>query len=567
MDSHITAVCAQLITEYDSVTSTPELEARITGLNEHQFHHLLDFHRKKFEAQYTEECCLMQPNGDRYLLNQKILQRKTPVSKRDFTEYNLRIALSSEETKPLPLMTPEMLTNSNPSREKKRWSFDVDSVFRLDMTVATMSGKVSYEVELEAKQKPTAQHLAFAIQQLLQYTQRSYYVLPNATLDQIVQRIPKNLKGAQPRTLQQFHLSIIHQQPYAFTIKLDGVRSYLLVIGIYLVLVDGIGPRVLRSHEWLREWEGIIIEGELLCKGGEEETFWAFDLLDAKRGTTVRNNPHFKLKERIEYIQCFNELLPKDFIKIKEYHTDIKEVRGILEKYKDVPTDGLICVPVNELYPDETKWEHLFKWKPEVTIDMRYSQGQWLVGAPTNTEIPFKPVDYPEACNATHVTNVANGTIMECQWKDNRFVPIRERPDKVVPNFLNVALDNMYAIQNPVSLGELCGEEYAVDMAKPTCYEFIANSSFVVDAWFDVPVREHKAQKVNDLMNWLGKVATAPPAVIPPPVQTTVAPVASSATLKMKVPELKMYLQSNGLPVKGKRADLVQRVLDHMAKK
>lgn len=572
LETLLTQAATPLLSQYNTVQGIPELEIRIFNVNATQFDRVLHFNRRKFEPVYTEESCLIIPNGDRYLLESRTIQRKVTHAKSDLTEYALRIALSSEFTEPM-IGDPSIFLASQPitTRRKRRWSFTVNEFFRLDMTIAETGPNTTYEIELEALKLPTPQYLVKATCSILQYLQNSFYILPISVLNTIAQQLPRTLKGAQPRTLQQFHLDTLRKQPFAITVKLDGYRAYLLVVGPYLILQTQ-EWRVIRIMDSLREWSGTIIEGELVNAGEKDESFHAFDLLSCK-GVSVRGNCDFPLNRRMEQIQAFSTALPPDFIVIKEYYSDINKATDMLTQSK-LPVDGLIFVPVDEPYSQTSKWEHLYKWKSEVTIDLRYRNKQWWVNATPN-EIPFKPFAEPQAGNADHVSGLVEGSIWECRWNmdESRFIPIRNRTDKSVPNFLNVALDNMYAILNPLTIGELTGEEYLVNTSKPEAYEFYADGIVTCDKWFDIIIREHKAvQNAKTLMDWLSTVkntnTTAPPVRPATPPQTPPTLESSKPPFeKMKVADAKMYLQTHGLSVKGKKKELLDRVHEHMSKK
>lgn len=589
----------RLLASFD-VQQGHELEARIGAFHPHTNHftpgvsretfmRLLEFHQSKFQATYTEDTCLIFPNNERYYTNDQIKIVKEVIDKIDLHDYGVRVALA-KETKSTMLQLQAPHPSICTQRYKKRWSFTVSRFFRLDMTIAQTNSVTAYEVEMELLGPAGLQRFVFALHNLLQYVQNSYNVLTAHETQNLEDRLSRLVhgplsyfKGAQPRTLQQYDLDLFDTTPYAATIKVDGVKAYMLIDQGLVFLMDNRTPGCIRvvGQTTNDRANGTVLEGELTTDNWKE-MFWAFDVL-FWQGADVRERSTYDLRKRLECLELVNGSLPSGFIRLKPYlfgftrDQMLDHANSLLCEDYQVKTDGLIFVPINEPYSKRARWQNLLKWKDDVTIDFRFRDQMWWVNSGP-LEIPFKPEHAPDAYIANHVQDIPHGSIVECRWDpaQDRFEPLRLRPDKTYPNFLTVALDNMHAILNPLTKAVIAGQEYFPGAHRPSAYRYFCDS---------VPVQTVAPTEDGGGVPVIPILTTAPPPepvyVAPVTTPTTTADLLSwvsviqkqaakstaaqvtSVATEWKMDELKMYLQSHGLPVRGRRQELLDRVLDH----
>jgi len=136
-------------------------------------------------------------------------------------------------------------------------------------------------------------------------------------------------------------------------------------------------------------------------------------------------------------------------------------------------------------YPKKRSTKGIYKWKFEdlISIDFRikkvkitdHNEGWYLFSVYTNNkEDIFKydninnihKVIIPKKIAEKYIDN----SIVEFIFDKNkkRFVPYRPRPDKDKPNFINVALEIMDSIINPITINDLLneGEDELVSLIK-----------------------------------------------------------------------------------------------------
>ena len=455
----------------------------VPGIAKPDFYRMINFHQKTFNSETSTTS--QRINGQMRHENDKVV-KKEPMGRVDMVDYDVRIALSKE--------TIQQTSRNNIfdetsimrifcyTRTKKRTSFFVCPELRLDFTEVysrqgdTLDGpEVTYEVELEVVREIAPGALKDSIVRLLQYWRETHYVIPKSVVTSMEKSFcqlvgVKNLScfaGAQPRTMQQDDTSTLQSQPYAITYKLDGVRSYLYITRRGMVtLITGTVIKQIACMD-SSDFDETVLDGELT------NAFHAFDVICWK-GRDLRGDDKYGcLRTRLALIDVLvRRTTQRDMFLAKEYYfTDsMTELQATLKSLLSKPSfvyadvDGIIFVPSEEVYPRTKIWRGLMKWKPRVTIDFRV-HGNVLFVNSAHREIEFKPDDMHQVGTLRQTftsMKCEDGEIYECYWEPNlkMFIPVRHRADKAKPNFIDIALDNFYAIRNPVTLSVLIGEDY-----------------------------------------------------------------------------------------------------------
>lgn len=457
-----------------------------SGVSQEDFDRMIKFHQKELRS---ETSVVTQRYSGQMRYEKDKVVKKEPIDRFDVHEFDVRVSLSRETVQQNSSMNEHsILQVICYTRVKKRTSFFISRELRLDFTeVTTTQGDaldgptITYEVELEVISDITVSGFRSALENLLKYWKSTHFILPKsktASLEKAFCNLAKvkymgAFTGAQPRTMQIDDISLLDSHPYAFTYKIDGVRTYLFIThrGMVLLITPGPAPKIKQiAAIETNEFDGTILDGEFSKK------YYAFDTIFWK-GRDLRDDvEHRSLLMRLSFLDVLARRI--NLISKKEYHFGDSfaqlsmTLSSIVSKFtmgddvSDEDIDGIILVPVNECYPRSKYWKGLLKWKPKVTIDFRVHANRLYVGS-RPMDIEFKPEDAPKAGVMLPLFTPASmkcidGEIYECCWDSNlkSFVPLRHRKDKLHPNFITVALDNFHAIKNPVTLPMLTGEEY-----------------------------------------------------------------------------------------------------------
>jgi hypothetical protein len=295
---------------------------------------------------------------------------------------------------------------------------------------------------------------------------------------------------------------------YSVTPKADGVRTALMIhsTGVWMYMGNGMLNCLMLSRNF-DDLHGTILDVETIPHENrtapEAKRFQyfiiAFDTLSVStnfsRGTTtVQSKNHderMMIAETVvrsveERLARTNPLLAMIRTKIfyysysvDQFFDSVAKARHLIESgvlpYK---TDGLVFTPSNlksipypdigridlrkrvlSDYPDIVKYK-----KPEqLTIDFAVDvkNRQLFSSGGRNSLIPFTARNFNGVENVAWLTceeqNIPKNAILEFEWRDEQFHPIRHRSDKEQPNRLDVARDNFERIHEGLSYETLGG--------------------------------------------------------------------------------------------------------------
>jgi hypothetical protein len=226
--------------------------------------------------------------------------------------------------------------------------------------------------------------------------------------------------GPQPISIERKHFRALKSQPYFVCEKTDGVRHMLVCFETsdkkkICALVDRAFHVTFTTLTVPRD---TVLDGELM-----DGVFYVYDAVRVK-GEDLRKKT---LTERL--VQA--KVVVKSILKQPKLQVKVKEMFPLNEVSKiqlGEKTDGLIFTPVEEPVRIGTH-ETLFKWKPRhlITIDFLVMNGKDLC-------IQERGAMRKEAELSMKTRPYAPGTILECDYNELGWTPVKERPDKTHPN-------------------------------------------------------------------------------------------------------------------------------------
>lgn len=469
--------------------------------------------------------------------NRVMFQRKTRITDKDFTEYDIRVSLSKEED------LSDIGNFSHTSiRERSRRQFKYSDYVIIDMTHVIMrdtSAIVRYEVEIEytGNDANEFRNIIEIIFKILKDTENVYTNTIKNTLIRDISKIMgtdgiRKESLVEARNIKKNDLvygGLVGNKDtsYIVTYKADGNRKMLIFhkTGIWLVYPNFEYNLVLLSTSnnapLFNKLNGTILDGELVANNKIKFRYLAFDTLSYVGYIDIQNKPY---TERYEIVKTLSGIFRNDILTIdlKEW----KELLTVQDYFREIPKflddrlyldykeDGLMFIPNNAVYNPKshfyplrdrvlTRYPDTCKWKPsdDMTIDfsikwvMRDS-GKILELCVFDKDaiVPFKgtdiaPITYDMIDYNNEMTkNLESGTIVEYEWNKGtkKLEPRKIRYEKSGPNRKEIAEQNWMDVINPITEEDLKGE--SLDMVythfnrlKRKLYSNIPKGSTILD--------------------------------------------------------------------------------------
>lgn len=288
------------------------------------------------------------------------------------------------------------------------------------------------------------------------------------------------------------------KRQYVVTYKADGVRSLLVSDknGTYLVYPP---------YEWNKlsdtgSAQLQVLDGEYVAA---DNLYIPFDMLVVD-GVSIIGEPY---RVRLERMLAFNLQLDnllvahKTFTPVTTVATFFETVNLMLDTavLQGYDTDGLVFTDINsKYYPAEPG--SIYKYKPldKLTTDFEL---KWLAGdelallvydKDKNQLVEFTGSTFGQFTRdqVDHHNELLKeretGAIWEFAYLNDKWVPIKERPDKKGPNQLSVATDNWNALMLPLHESTIRGQDFRLAYAyhnrvKTYLYSHIPKGSVVLD--------------------------------------------------------------------------------------
>lgn len=435
----------------------------------------------------------------RKIFNREMKERLDALER----EYGVKCAESREE--PIHIRDFHQFEETL-RRLRARTSF-VRGNMRLDCTRVREKDSVFYEIELECVGRQHAS-VVDAVALVVRLVQGGSRIVKYSKLREVsdafhalLRQAPHVFPAPLPKTLRREDLDAV-SCGYSVTEKADGVR-YLMYIddkkdSYVLGRPKGRFPKFVpvKSGNALKN---VVVDGELVG-----DVFYAFDILYYKTDVRQRN-----LEERLTLLGHVVTQLRDPKIKMKTFYLShnggsikmkmrnglsgkLRATKNIydtamklLTKKHPYELDGVIFTPMYQKYNNDVT----FKWKDNNTIDFFYSDGKLRVAGNNASgkyeNMPFAGVGGGRFKNARggdvmnaiyadeSVSNaVRNGvvsrelfkkfenSVVECEYKNGGFLPLKKRPDKIMANNVVVVNDAWDSIKNPLTLKDIRDNKY-----------------------------------------------------------------------------------------------------------
>lgn len=295
---------------------------------------------------------------------------------------------------------------------------------------------------------------------------------------------------------------------YSVTPKADGVRTAMMIhnSGVWLYGGNGLLNCVSLSrifddlHGTILDVESIPMESRTAASARRFQYFLvAFDTLSvasnfARGTTTVQSRDHVERMTIAEGVMASVEerlartnphlamLRTKIFyyaLTVDQFFDAVASARHLLDSgvlpYK---TDGLVFTPSNLKsvpypgihnvhlskrilvdYPDIVKFKIVTQLTVDFAVDVK--NRQIFSSGPGNSLVPFTTRGFNSTVNVAwqdcEDQRIPRNAIVEFEWRDSQFHPIRLRSDREQPNRLDIARDNFDHIKEAITYDTIGG--------------------------------------------------------------------------------------------------------------
>lgn len=400
---------------------------------------------------------------------QGVIETTLKVNKgnHDILKNGVRVSLSKEEISP---STGHIL--SGPVIERKRSTFtpkDENGLYKIDITDDFINEKHYFQYEIEFLSKPSLWELKDTINGglgILQHIQTLRLAIKTYNRLYSSDRVRKSddrpyIKSPLPKNIQTYDFPYLEY--YRVFVKLDGLSYYIYFSdnNSYLINKSGIELYFQGSPSSLA---GTIVIGEYLK---DVDEMYIYDIL-FKNFQDVRTKP---LPERYKFLEEVIKESPRKLNIIPLTTNQTQSLKNtILEVSnsslaKNKPNDGLIFQPLT--YPYNNIYNRKWKFPKDITIDFvvskvpnyRYVELYSYGKGKNNPPVLFKGTyryPHPSYIPTTQwLDNIPNYSIVEFGLREGKLVPVKLRPDKVKPNFIEVAKSTWVNMMEPITFQDM----------------------------------------------------------------------------------------------------------------
>jgi ubiquitin C-terminal hydrolase len=396
-------------------------------------------------------------------------ERKEAIGHHDinYNDFTLRMSLSREDK----ISPPTPLPNIIETRMRKRDEFKVNPYTYVFTTITKTRGEELVEFdEFEIEVSPfgnVEENVTKVVSELV----------PFMTDDKVTRYLPLKTQNAirddyksfeaKPRNLERTDIIDLRTKDYSVTNKLDGERFMIVFnkLGLYAVnkrLVDQIENTYFPSLT--------ILDTELF-----DGRFYVFDCMVYKGQDITSKNHEYRLKRASEISTYLSYAIMKIFAPVKETRNLLTFLHSKTDIYEN--NDGIVYTP-NDIY----RSNNIYKWKfPEkMSIDFKVRLIQRLLPMPSLLDDDFKVSPYTyelqlydkgkvlygfrgskmfplveEEARFISDRPLIDGGIYEFKYENEKFVMMRRRADKILPNFRTTGESVWNDIKNPFTEKEL----------------------------------------------------------------------------------------------------------------
>lgn len=293
-----------------------------------------------------------------------------------------------------------------------------------------------------------------------------------------------------PQNIKNYNLLKENLNDYNVTVKLDGVRKFILFDGLNIYMV---GPPYDVTKIGTLDNDtlsGTLLDCEFIrkpLKSSIKTSVHVFDVLFYKY-KDVRDKSFSK---RFDIISSIKDSLPKENLFVNYFNKKFYSgnfYESVEYAFKEIVslkinTDGLIFQSPGVYFNGETwKWKEvqnmtidflfvpLTKEEVEILKDETKIKDKfafWLKVGSSNGNIIFKGTDkYPFSgaifCDSDMLGDQQlHYKIVECSWdsENEEFIPVRIRNDRSKPNNISIARDDWMDIMKPMSIRTIMGQD------------------------------------------------------------------------------------------------------------
>ena len=383
-----------------------------------------------------------------------------------YHDFDMRISLAKE----LPIKMVKLDESERIEiRRRKRTTFygkQNKYLYVLTEVFSEKYKKTSFEFEIEYKIKEGSNLRAMfheSVNNIIDFivgdkTNDSYISLHDMDY---IRGLAYSIRETKPINLPRNKTGELYSLGYTVTNKLDGERFMAIFSQYGLYYINR------RKMEKINNnfYNDTVLDTEYF-KG----TFYIFDCM-IYQGEDVKRLP---LYERLEKARMFLEDKKDSNFILKTFYTPdqlIKSTAFLLENLNREDNDGLIFTP-NSYYMD--KRYPIYKWKfpqkmaldfmvrraSDDLYDLYVKKDEQLIPFTGNKKYPLSRAFYEDKSN-----QLVNDKIYEFKYENEKFVLLRERPDKTDPNYYTVAENVWEDIMNPYT------EEELLKLLKPKVLE------------------------------------------------------------------------------------------------
>lgn len=421
----------------------------VSNINIHQFQSILHELGLKYNIESYFQIIHVFENNIRILsmnqIQQKILLEKH-IQSTSIPFIKIKWTLSKEKTIENMSLSDFDITKSMYVRRKQVYKISLDS-WDLYMIEANSNNVKTFEIEFEFRNDDDCNLEITLIHKLTMFIENLFssenrFEIPIVKkLNQLLAKksVPYLLWNVINKPVNlKFDMWNTICYNYNYFLKMDGIRYLLFVFNKKLYAINET-HRIL-VHDTILP-SNTVLDSELV-----NDTFYIFDIL-YYNGNDIRNRPTYFRQHILKNINL------EPYMELVELESDFdllwKYVYTSFPKY----VDGVVFISNDSTYKNTLT----YKYKPSclLTIDFLIwndyrlhsinEHGDYVLFT-GNESHPYenKPIDVTQ--------DIYPGDIIEFQYIDNQFKPLKKRLDKTKPNFITVAIDVWEDINSPIDL-------------------------------------------------------------------------------------------------------------------
>lgn len=277
----------------------------------------------------------------------------------------------------------------------------------------------------------------------------------------------KRFPGAQPVSIERKNIHFIKRNKYVVCAKLDGERFFLYSTQIPENLEEPEGKQVNisfiinRNFEFFIvtiQWSENVYKNKLLLDGeliGDE--FIIHDSIIVNGENVKNKNWDIRWKTTNKFLVNQHTHSSKNSIKpkLKKFYTTSQIANLFNEiKIKKIKSDGIVFYPIEKPVKYRNQPD-LYKWKPpgHHTVDFKVIIKDLNVHLMTWSR--GKDYEYTKIQLSDFPFDIKNGDVVEFNYNNKMFIPLKKRNDKPVGNNLYTIRKTLLNIEENITQNDI----------------------------------------------------------------------------------------------------------------